>query len=305
MNVSPVITIVIPTYNHADFLREALTSVLLQTYSDWEVIVLNNYSEDDTVEVVRSFGDPRIRLENFRNNGVIGASRNRGILLAKGRYIAFLDSDDTWYPDKLKNCLLYLEAGADLVGHALQYRGGREGVLYCGPERHATFDAMLDKGSCIVPSSTIVRKEVLESVGGFSEDPALVTSEDYHLWLRLAKAEIGMKFSREVLGEYRVHAGNQSSAVNKHLSSVLSVIGEFLPATLPRGTLGWLRLRRRVALAYYSAGRGMQKNEQYQEALKMYVFSVVRRTNYIKTYIALGMTLLELAKAKLFASKYR
>ncbi|MDP2842393.1 MAG: glycosyltransferase family A protein, partial [Acetobacterium sp.] len=90
----PLVSVVIPTYNHAGFLREALESLVAQTFSDWEALVVNNYSEDDTLDVVEAFNDPRIRVENFRNNGVIGASRNRGIRLSKGKYIAFLDSDD-------------------------------------------------------------------------------------------------------------------------------------------------------------------------------------------------------------------
>src|SRR3989304_1426515 len=79
MTPSPLVSVIIPTYNHAHFLREALESVCAQTHANWEAVVINNYSEDNTVEVVESFKDPRIRLENFRNNGVIAAFRNRGI----------------------------------------------------------------------------------------------------------------------------------------------------------------------------------------------------------------------------------
>src|SRR5687767_4383972 len=94
----PLVSVIIPTYNHAPFLREALESLIAQDFRDWEALVVNNYSTDDTLEVVRSFDDRRIRVENFRNNGVIGASRNLGIRLSRGKYIAFLDSDDKWYP---------------------------------------------------------------------------------------------------------------------------------------------------------------------------------------------------------------
>ena len=120
MSHSPVVTVVIPTYNHAHFLRDALNSLRAQTYTDWEAVVVNNFSEDDTVEVVNSFADSRIRLENFRNNGVIAASRNRGIALARGSYLAFLDSDDTWYPEKLARCMECFDNGIGLVCHGLQ-----------------------------------------------------------------------------------------------------------------------------------------------------------------------------------------
>ena len=89
-DAAPIVSIIIPCYNHAHFLREALQSVQMQSFSDWEVVVINNYSKDETIAVVTSFEDSRIRLENFHNNGVIAASRNRGIALARGRYIAIL-----------------------------------------------------------------------------------------------------------------------------------------------------------------------------------------------------------------------
>ena len=99
---SPVITVVIPTYNHAHFLRQALKSLQEQTIQEWEAVVVNNFSEDNTVEVVASFHDQRIRLTNFRNHGIIGASRNEGARQARADIIAFLDSDDTWFSRKLE-----------------------------------------------------------------------------------------------------------------------------------------------------------------------------------------------------------
>lgn len=93
-NEFPFFSIVIPTYNHGHFIKQCLESVLNQTYTHWEIIVVNNYSEDNTVEVVESLSDKRIRLINFSNAGIIAASRNKGIELANGDWICFLDSDD-------------------------------------------------------------------------------------------------------------------------------------------------------------------------------------------------------------------
>lgn len=296
MSNAPLITVVIPTYNHAHFLREALQSVRAQSFSEWEVVVVNNYSEDDTVAVVESFTDPRIRLENFRNNGVIAASRNRGIALARGRYVAFLDSDDLWYPDKLLRCVSHLEQGADLVCHGLRCIGMRVGDMYCGPQQRATFDALLDEGNCITPSATVVRKDILESVGAFSEDPAIVTSEDYHLWLKLAKVGTRMWFIKELLGEYRVHSGSQSLSVLRHLKSVLSVVEEFLPESSSHGLMVRIRFRRRVALAYYSAGRAMQENRQFAKAWLLLFSSLTYWPFYSKTYAVLFLNVLGLVR---------
>ncbi len=287
MSHSPVVTVVIPTYNHANFLREALGSLCAQTYTDWEAIVVNNFSEDDTVEVVASFADSRIRLESFRNNGVIAASRNRGIALARGIYVAFLDSDDTWYPSKLMRCVPYLDQDADLVSHGLRYVGDSERDVFCGPQQRATFDALLNKGSCIIPSASLVRKSILQSVGCFSERPAFNTSEDYHLWIKLALAQAKMVFIDELLGEYRVHASNHSGSALNHLNSVLHVIDEFLPIDSSSSLKLRLRVKRCKALPYYGAGRRLYKNGQFAKAWMLFFNSLVLWPFYVKIYVAI------------------
>lgn len=291
MTPSPTVTVVIPTYNHAHFLREALQSLCAQSFSNWEAIVVNNYSEDDTVAVVAAFSDPRIRLENFRNNGVIASSRNRGIALAQGQYIAFLDSDDIWYPDKLSHCMQSFDDNVDLVCHGLHWFGNEERDMFCGPAQRATFDALLDKGNCITPSATVVRKSILDLVGGFSQDPVVVTSEDYHLWLKLAKAGAKMVFIKKILGGYRIHSANQSSAVLKHLHSVLKVTEEFLPsATSSLSSL--IRKRRRTGLAYYSAARAMQKNRQMNGAWSLFFQAIKYWPLSLNTYLGIGLNVL-------------
>ena len=105
-NIStPLVTVVIPTYNHARYLGRALQSVIDQTYTNWEVVVIDNHSMDDTDEVITSYADPRINYLKIHNHGVIATSRNAGIRAAKGEWIAFLDSDDIWYPNKLHECI--------------------------------------------------------------------------------------------------------------------------------------------------------------------------------------------------------
>jgi glycosyltransferase involved in cell wall biosynthesis len=292
MSNSPHISVVIPTYNHAGFLRESLQSVCMQTYTNWEVIVVNNYSDDDTVAVVESFHDSRIRLENFHNNGVIAASRNRGIALARGKYIAFLDSDDVWYPGKLATCLPYFDHDVGLVAHGLHWFGDQERDFYCGPEKRATFDALIDGGNCITPSATIVKKSLLELVGCFSEDPSIVTSEDYHLWIKLAKAGICMRFIKEVLGGYRIHAGNQSNSVLRHLNSVLCVVNEFLPTIQSNNFMMKIRLRKRYCSAYYGAGRAMQHNAQFIKSYPLFLRAIIYSPFFLKNYIALMLGLI-------------
>lgn len=296
MNHSPVVTVVIPTYNHAHFLREALGSLCAQTYPDWEAIVINNFSEDDTVEVVGSFADSRIILENFRNNGIIAASRNRGIALARGRYVAFLDSDDTWCPEKLARCMEHFNNGISLVCHGLRWIGSQERDMFCGPEQRATFDALLDEGNCITPSATVVLKESLESVGCFSEDPAVVTAEDYHLWIKLARAGNKMHFIKEILGQYRIHSGNQSSSVQRQLNADLHVCDEFFPIEEPRSLETQVRVRRRYCLAYYGAGRAMQRNGKFDQSWPFLLRAIAYWPPFMKSYVAIMLGLVGVAR---------
>lgn len=296
MSNLPTVTVIIPTYNHAHFLREALQSLCAQTYTDWEAVVVNNFSEDDTVAVVESFADSRIRLENFSNNGVIAASRNRGIALARGRYLAFLDSDDTWYPEKLARCMEQFDDDIGLVCHGLHWFGDQERDVFCGPEKNATFDALLDKGSCIIPSATLVLKDLAQSVGCFSENMAIVTAEDYHFWIKLAQKGVKMSFIREVLGQYRVHSGNQSGSVYRHLKSVICVVDEFFLAKGSHSLKETLRVRRRYGLAYYGAARAMQRTGKLFEAWPLLLRAILYSPLFIKNYAAIAIGLVYTAK---------
>ena len=115
--VTGLVSIVIPTYNQSEFLRQAIDCIINQTYGSWEAIVVNNFSTDETISVVEGFNDPRVSLINFSNDGVIARSRNLAISRARGEFVAFLDSDDLWEPTKLERSVERLKSGADLVCH--------------------------------------------------------------------------------------------------------------------------------------------------------------------------------------------
>lgn len=268
----PAVSVIIPTYNHARFLRPALASVRAQTFTDWEAIVVNNHSEDDTVEVVAAFNDPRIRLVNFRNHGVIAASRNEGLRQASGNLIAFLDSDDTWHPHKLERCVEALTDGLDLVCHGEDWT--REGApprpMHYGPAPRARYERLLYNGNCISTSAVVLRRAWLERAGGFREEARFVTAEDYDLWLRLARDGARIGFVRDILGEYRIHGANASRALLRHMDAELAVIEDHF-ATLPAGGVATrLRTRRRRALVYYGAGRGFQAAGETDEAWRWF-----------------------------------
>ena len=111
-------SIIVPTYNHAHLLPRCIESIINQTYDNWELIIVNNASSDNTIEVIEGYHNPKIKCVNFNNDEGIAASRNVGIKVAKGDYICFLDSDDWWKTNKLEICNEYINQ-YDLIYHDL------------------------------------------------------------------------------------------------------------------------------------------------------------------------------------------
>lgn len=284
---NPVISVVIPTYNHAHFLRVALDSIRAQTFGDWEAIVVNNFSEDDTITVVESYDDPRIRMVNFANHGIIAAARNHGLSLTQAPFVAFLDSDDFWYPEKLQRCIDKLAQGYDLVCHAEVWvgPGERRRTVRYGPAARATYESLLLDGNCISTSAVVVRREWLKRVGGFSVQPEFVTAEDYELWLKLARDGAKIGFVDEVLGEYLLHEGNQSRAALRNMQAVMSVFEHHRPAIEGRMSAG--RLRRREAVIHYSGARGLQDSGQHRQAWPHFFKAVLRYPWVLRFYLAM------------------
>jgi glycosyltransferase involved in cell wall biosynthesis len=292
MNNSPIVSIVIPTYNHAPMLQRALATVVEQTYQNWNAIVVNNFSSDNTLEVVAAFNDPRIQCVNFRNNGVIGSSRNEGIALATGKYIAFLDSDDTWFPTKLEKCVEILESGSDLVCHAEYWidESGKSRLVAYGPSEAATHHNLIYKGNRISTSATVVRAALLKEVHGFDVAPELISTEDYDLWIRLAAKSDKFAFISEPLGEYHRHDNNVSANIEKHLAAELALLAKHFSANTRFENM--IARRRRKALAYYGAGRSLHRTRKHFLALQKYTRSLVIWPLSLRLYAAVMLSLM-------------
>ena len=181
-----MLTIIIPTYNRADFLREAIESVLSQTFTDYELIVVDDGSRDHTEDVVREF--PRIRYAACSENSGVSHARNLGIKLANGRYICFLDSDDLWIKNKLEVQIRWMEAHADCQVCYTDEIWIRKGVRVNPMNKHRKYSGDIFSHSlplCIVsPSSVLMRSSLFDEVGLFDE--SLPACEDYDLWLRIS-----------------------------------------------------------------------------------------------------------------------
>jgi glycosyltransferase involved in cell wall biosynthesis len=207
---NPLISIVIPTFNHANYLSKALKSVLHQTYTNWEAIVIDNHSTDDTGKVIDKFNDHRIKYLKIKNNGVIAKSRNIGIKSAKGDWVAFLDSDDLWTNDKLKTCIESINNQVDLIYHDLEVTSNRR-TFFKGKinkTRQLKKPVLIDllvNGNGISNSSVIVRKKILIKIGLMDENKELIAAEDYNTWLKISNFTDQFLYIPKKLGFYYIH----------------------------------------------------------------------------------------------------
>lgn len=216
----PLVSIIIPTYNRAKFISKALKSVIDQTYKNWEAIIIDNESVDETYKLVNGFNDPRIKYFKISNDGVIAKSRNLGIKEAKGDWIAFLDSDDWWTKDKLEVCFSKIDKNTEFIYHAHEYVNKSKsffkkkiikGRQLKKPILNDLLIGTITKGTQISNSSVIVRKNTLIKIGGLNENKILVGSDDYDTWLRIAQITDQFLYVNKKLSYYLVHDANTSS----------------------------------------------------------------------------------------------
>jgi glycosyltransferase involved in cell wall biosynthesis len=224
------VSVVIPAYNAEAFLRKAINSVLNQTHPAKEIIVVDDGSKDGTCAVVESYGD-RVRLIRQQNQGP-AITRNTGANAATGDYIAFLDSDDGWNPEKLEKQLAAFRAAPDSVLcytslMMLQEDGARTIQRAADPKTIAT--ALRVGNPCITPSCVMVSRQVFEQVGGFST--TLKGCEDWELWLRL-RAVGPFCINEEPLTRYQVNNTGVSSNAELLLSEAKLLLEDRLLAGL-------------------------------------------------------------------------
>ncbi|WP_457744438.1 glycosyltransferase family 2 protein [Sulfurimonas sp.] len=199
------ITVVIPSYNRYVFLKKAISSVLAQTQSVGEIIIVDDGSTDETSQIQKDF--PQIKYIYQQNAGVSSA-RNRGIKSAKNEWIAFLDSDDEWHKEKIKEQTLFHRADPDILMSYTDEVWIRNGVSVKIPKKFKKYGGEIFNeclSHCIIaPSATLIHKKLFVECGYFDED--LEVCEDYDLWLRIAfKHKIGL-VDKKLIIKYAGHA---------------------------------------------------------------------------------------------------
>lgn len=238
----PHVSVIIPAYNAEAFIVETVNSALNQTYQDLEIIVVDDGSKDGTVAALEAFGSG-IRVHQQPNGGVARA-RNTGVALATGSWIAFLDADDLWLPDKLERQLASSTAPMIFTD---RFNIGSRGDL---PELQSDvtpmhggdlFVALMRQGNFITNTSVVMRRALFEQMGGFYT--GLNGTEDWDLWIRIAEAH-AIGFVPEPLVRYRFHAGGLSRNFARMGRERMQVITRAL--ALERGVaLDW-RTRRQI-----------------------------------------------------------
>jgi len=184
------VSVIIPTYKRAHLINRAINSVLNQTFQDFEIVVVIDGMDEDTLREVQKFIDVRIKYIVLDKNMGISAARNTGIMIAKGKYVALLDDDDEWVPTKLEKQLVVAERTSSEIGVIYsdyleyfddKYMSNYVGLL-SGKKDERT---QILEGRCIAPSVTIIKKECFEKVGLFNIE--LTRCEDWELWLRISE----------------------------------------------------------------------------------------------------------------------
>ena len=216
---TPLVSVVIPTFNSGNFIRETIESVLNQTYKIFEIIVVDDDSTDDTISKLKDLSnkDKRITYFQIPHSGRPSVPRNYGVEKSNGEYIAFLDADDIWVKNKLEKQISEFKKHPDYVlVYSMSVTFGDVNIF--SPYYEVlpllykvcrTKHDLINKGNSITCSTVLIKKEYFQKVGGFDEDPKLQI-EDYDLWIRLS--ELGsLGFIPRIQTYYRIH-GKQFSA---------------------------------------------------------------------------------------------
>ncbi|MBP4137802.1 glycosyltransferase family 2 protein [Flavobacterium geliluteum] len=276
------VSVIIPTYNRANDLDRCLKSLQHQTYKNFEVLVCDDGSTDNTKEIVEKYNSIlKIKYIKDENFGGPARPRNKGISEAKGDWICFLDSDDWWYPNKLNDSLPYLN-DYDLIHHNLDIYSNLEkskGVAKGRIFGENISNDLIVNGNGIVNSSVLIRKSIVDLTGKITEDKNLIAVEDYDYWIRVAKVTNRFKYIDQSLGGY--WEGENISYSVKQIDRAKSLLDKyFQDLSLPEQ-------KSATSLHYFNAARMYHYLYMYTEASNCYLESL--STNNLKrTLKAIG-----------------
>lgn len=224
---SPFFSVIIPTFNREAKLPICLKSVLSQTFTDFEIVIIDNGSTDNTEKMLLAeYEDSRIQYFWQEGSGSPANPRNQGIRKARGVWVAFLDSDDVWYPEKLENVYnkIQVRSETDVICHnerMFDQTNQKTQIISHVRKTKDMYKSMLLGGNCLSPSATSIRKSFLtENELFFNESSDFAIVEDYDLWLRLAKNGAVISFIDKTLGDYVVDGDNMIGDWQRYITNL-------------------------------------------------------------------------------------
>lgn len=225
---NPLFTVILATYNNRDLLPRAVQSALNQTFPDFELLVIDDGSTDDTRFVVERIKDPRIKYAlNTAPSTSCDPPRNLGIQMARGAFVSFLDEDDLWYPRRLEKVKKAFDEHPEVsaVCHSENRRlnGRLTGVNRYGPWTDNFYEILIYERNCLSPVATTIKADLLRELNGFVLRKEFVGAADYDLWLRMAGKKAKIHFIEEPLGEFSV-TGNNLSTVDPAFESKVAFL---------------------------------------------------------------------------------
>ncbi|MFM1757367.1 MAG: hypothetical protein RL621_2364 [Bacteroidota bacterium] len=288
MKLKPLVSVIIPAYNSADWIAETIRSVLNQDYNNLEIIVINDGSSDKTESIVKSFGD---KVKYFhKTNGGQSSARNLGILNSNGEFIAFIDSDDLWEKEKTSVQISYLEANNYkwIYSDGIAFDSLSRDVLFQFSKMSYPYeDNVLINlfNSCFIPMPTvIVKKEVFLEVGYFNEDNRFRNREDWEMWLRIAN-NYPVAYVPQILVKYRVHKGSVTgteSLIERMNGNILVIQNAVI-----NNPIKLTRYKSQVLFnLYYSTGRALSIKYKFIDANKLFMKAFRERPMSYKLYFA-------------------
>lgn len=298
VSASPKVSVVIPAYGIADFIEESLASVFAQTFTDFEVIVVNDGSPDTEKfeQEIEPFRDKIVYLKQ-ENRGA-AAARNAAIRAASGEFLAFLDGDDLWLPDFLASQIEFIERGNfDLVYADAEFFGqdvpaGKTYMQFSKSNGKVTTESLISWECNVITSGTVARRKAIVEGGLFDESPNFRRGQDFEMWFRLAKGGGKIGYQRKVLLKYRIRAGsltgNHVQQAERNLSTLRGIKEKFELTVLEKKA--WEK-QFEISTAIWNVERGKEQIIKGDFAAARESFAAANRFYHKPKLSAVGLML--------------
>lgn len=297
-------SVIIPSYNRENILPKAIDSVLQQTFSDFELIIVDNGSTDNTRQLVETYSniDKRIRYFWQENSGSPAGSRNTGIQNAEGVWVAFLDSDDWWFPTKLEE--VHKAIHENTAGSYIAISNWEEKYVNNHPhstlchgskEENNLYEKLLFEGNLFSTSAMTVQTIILKELGGFNPKKDYFIVEDYDLWMRIAQKGPILSIKKS-LGVFSINSSNMSGNIELTHKNLKQLINDHIEKlTLLQKDKNMLKRIHFARIDYYQ-GRTYQLDGQFDKAIPLLLTSIKSHPWKLKKWLSYVLSLLRIAR---------